>query len=290
MSLVALTGANGMTGRHMVSLFNDKDIAYKDINREIWDLAEWKSDDELDDIFGDVSAVFHFAACIPQNNSKKNKQIFDVNVRSCMNIAEWAYTRNVKIVFISSAVVYRNAHAINIKETNPIGFNNFGGFYGYTKILAESIFRNFSLVGLNSIILRPSSLYGYGLPSEKLLQNFIDRASLGKTINITEPNNKVNFVHAYDVANAALQAYIANKSGTFNIASKENKTILEAAENAVLLAGKGNIKIHKSNQDVNPYTRFDLNFNLANKTFRYEPAISLIDGMKLMKNKVFSKC
>ena len=72
--------------------------------------------------------------------------------------------------------------------------------------------------------------------------------------------------------------------------TKENNTILEAAENAVLLAGKGNIKIHKSNQDVNPYTRFDLNFNLANKTFRYEPAISLIDGMKLMKNKVFSKC
>ncbi len=288
MSLIALTGANGMTGKHMVDMFKDKGIAFKEIKREIWDLTEWKTIEELDDIFGKVSAVFHFAACIPSINLQNNKEIFDVNVRSCMNIAEWAHARNVAIIFISSAVVYKNPHAINIKETNPIGFNDFGSYYGHSKILAENIFKNFALEGLNSIILRPSSLYGYGLPSDKLVQKFIDTASSGGTINITEPRNKVNFIHAYDLVNAALQAYAAKKWGIYNIASRESKTILEVAETAVSLSGKGSVEIHKTDKISNPFTRFDLNFNLANKIFRFEPKISLIDGMKLMKNKMLS--
>ena len=52
MNKVAVTGANGMTGSHMISLLNKKGISYKAITRKEWDLTEWKSFDELDDIFG----------------------------------------------------------------------------------------------------------------------------------------------------------------------------------------------------------------------------------------------
>ena len=52
MNEIAVTGANGMTGSHMMSLLKSKGIPAKAVTRQEWDLTEWKSFDELDHIFG----------------------------------------------------------------------------------------------------------------------------------------------------------------------------------------------------------------------------------------------
>ena len=294
MNEIAITGANGMTGSHMMSLLKSRGIPVKAITREVWNLAEWKSFDELDLIFGSVSAVFHFGAQIPNNyNDNDNwqtQQIFDTNIRSCLNLAEWAKLRNVAIIFLSSAVVYKNPHAIKIRETDPKVVNGIGGFYGYSKILAEGIFSYLSESGLKCIVLRPSSLYGYGLPSNKLIQNYINIASSGGLIKITGSRNKINFIHAYDVANAALQAYINKAWGIFNISSKEKNTILEVAEIAVCISGSGSMVVMDDNKNDTSFTRFDLDSNLANKSFGFKTKIDLKEGMMLMKNKMITPC
>ena len=181
MNEIAVTGANGMTGSHMMSLLKSKGIPAKAVTRQEWDLTKWKSFDELDHIFGSVLAIFHFGAQLPyndfKNDNQQTQQIFDANIRSCLNLAEWAKLRNIPIVFLSSAVVYKNPHASKIIETDSKVVNGFGGFYGYSKFFAESIFSHLSAEGLKCIILRPSSIYGYGLPSEKLVQNFINITS-----------------------------------------------------------------------------------------------------------------
>ena len=226
MNKIAVTGANGMMGSHMISLLKSKSISTKAVTRKEWDLTKWKSLDELDHIFESVSVIFHFAAQLSYNVSKNNNQqtqkIFDTNIRSCLNLAEWAKLRNVAIIFLSSAVVYKNPHAIKIRETDPKVVNGIGGFYGYSKILAEGIFSYLSESGLKCIVLRPSSLYGYGLPSDKLVQNYMNIASSGGIIRVTEHKNRVNFIHAYDVVNAAWQAYNKKAWGVFNISSKKS--------------------------------------------------------------------
>ena len=68
MNEIAVTGANGMTGSHMVSLLKSKGISAKAVTRREWDLTEWKSIAELDHIFGLVQAVFHFGAKLPYIN------------------------------------------------------------------------------------------------------------------------------------------------------------------------------------------------------------------------------
>jgi nucleoside-diphosphate-sugar epimerase len=278
----------------MMGLLKSRGIPVKAITREVWNLAEWKSFDELDLIFGSVSAVFHFGAQIPNNyNDNDNwqtQQIFDTNIRSCLNLAEWAKLRNVAIIFLSSAVVYKNPHAIKIRETDPKVVNGIGGFYGYSKILAEGIFSYLSESGLKCIVLRPSSLYGYGLPSNKLIQNYINIASSGGLIKITGSRNKINFIHAYDVANAALQAYINKAWGIFNISSKEKNTILEVAEIAVCISGSGSMVVTDDNKNDTSFTRFDLDSNLANKSFGFKTKIDLKEGMMLMKNKMITPC
>ncbi len=294
MNEIALTGANGMTGCHMISLLKSKGIAYKAITRQEWDLTEWKSFDELDDIFGSVSAVFHFGAQLPYNDfdneNLQTQKTFDTNIRSCMNIAEWAKFRNVAIIFLSSAVVYKNPQASKIIETDSKVVNGLGGFYGYSKILAEGVLSHLSENGLKCIILRPSSLYGYGLPSDKLVQNYINIASSNGLIRIESPRNKINFIHAYDVSNAALQAYTNKAWGVFNVSSREKNTILEVAEIAISISGSGSLIVKDDNQNDTAFTRFDLDSKLAKESFGFEAKISLKEGMTLMKNKMIAPC
>lgn len=290
MNKIAVTGANGMMGSHMISLLKSKSISTKAVTRKEWDLTKWKSLDELDHIFESASVIFHFAAQLSYNFSKNNNQqtqkIFDTNIRSCLNLAEWAKLRKVPIVFLSSSVVYKNPHASKIIETDPKVINGFGGFYGYTKFLAESIFEHLSAEGLKCIILRPSSLYGYGLPSEKLVQNFINIASSGGKIQVADSRNRINFIHAFDVANAALKAYTNSAWGVFNISSDTPNSILKIAEIAVSISKNGSLDIIDS-LDNNNILRFNLNSELAKKKFGFEAKINLKEGMLLMKNKKF---
>ena len=295
MNKIAVTGANGMTGSHMVSLLNSKGISHKAITRKEWDLTEWKSFDELDDIFGSVSAVFHFAAQLPYaeftNKNWQTQRIFDTNVRSCINLAEWAKLRNIAIIFLSSGVVYENPQALKIKETDPKALNGLGGFYGYSKILAEGVFNHLSEAGLKCTILRPSSLYGYGLPANKLVQNYINIASSNGLIEITGAKNKINFIHAYDVANAALQAFALKAEGVFNISSRKKNTILEVAEIALSISGSGSLVILDDDKNkMSSFTRFDLESKLATESFGFEAKVNLKEGMTLMKNKMKIPC
>jgi nucleoside-diphosphate-sugar epimerase len=294
MNEIAVTGANGMTGSHMVSLLKSEGIPVKEVTRQEWDLTEWKSFDDLDHIFGSVLAVFHFGAQLPCNDSKNDnwqtQQIFDANIRSCLNLSEWAKLRNVPIVFLSGAVVYKNPHASMIIETDPKVVNGFGGFYGYSKLLSEGIFGHLSAEGLECIILRPSSIYGYGLPSEKLVQNYVNMASSNRDIRITGYKNRINLIHAYDVANAALSAYKSKAWGTFNISSRAGNTILEIAETAVSISGSRSIVILDDDKNTLPFTRFDLDSKLAKKSFGFKTEINLKKGMLLMKNKMFIPC
>ena len=295
MNKVAVTGANGMTGSHMVSLLKTKKIPVKKITRKIWDLRKWKSFKELDQIFGSISAVFHFGAqlnhCYSNYSNLQTQNIFNTNVRSCLNLAEWAKLRDIPIIFISSSLIYKDPHAPKIIETdetnNEFGsLGELGGLYGYTKILQENILKYFLTCGLKCIILRPSSLYGYGLPSDKLVQNYINIASSGGLIKVNRPNNKVNFIHAHDVSRAALQAYNKKLWGRiFNISSKKPSTILQVAKNAVSISGKGKIIILNDNKRNTSFTRFNLSSKLANKIFRFTPILSLKEGMMLVKKK-----
>ena len=293
MNEIAVTGANGMTGSHMVSLLKSKGIPVKAVTRQEWDLTEWKSFDELDHIFGSVLAVFHFGAQLPyndfKNDNRQTQQIFDANIRSCLNLAEWAKLRNVPIVFLSGAVVYKDPHTSKIIETDPKVVSGFGGFYGYSKLAAENIFSHFSAEGLKCIILRPSSIYGYGLPSEKLVQNYINIAASGGKIQVAGSKNRINLIHAYDVVNAALKAYKSSAWGVFNISSDTSNSILEIAEIAVSISEKGSIDI-MDNVDNNCFERFDLDSKLAKKDFGFEARVNLKEGMLLMKNKMFIPC
>jgi nucleoside-diphosphate-sugar epimerase len=115
-------------------------------------------------------------------------------------------------------------------------------------------------------------------------------ASSNREIQITGHKNRINLIHAYDVANAALSAYKNEAWGVFNISSREGSTILEIAESAVSISDGGSIVVQDDNKKDAHFIRFDLSSELAKKSFGFETEINLKEGMLLMKNKVFIPC
>lgn len=279
MKKIAITGSGGMTGSHLLSLLRKKEIPFVALTRNDWDICQWKSFKELDTIFRNCEAVFHFAAQIPKIDYS-TLNIFDVNVRSCLNLAEWATSRCMPIIFLSGATVYKDSHKAKISEMDAKVVNGFGGFYGYTKLLAENIIEHYRCEGLKAVILRPSSIYGYGLPGEKLISKYLSLAQSGGVIEVLQPDNRINLIHAYDVAKAALSAYQSNSWGVFNIGAK-SYSVADIAKIAIRITGKGEILVAKNDQAYEPFNRFDLDCKLAKTSFGFQPVIDLETGMKL---------
>lgn len=294
---VGLTGASGMVGRSMIEILNKNNVRYIAATRSklgvitpqsSWvklDLAEWQNIEELDKMFPDVQAFFHIGALVPKTaeDNYAYDRIFDVNVRSCLYLASWANKRNIPIIFLSSSTVYANSEQKDIKVHDKKTTGGFGGFYGYSKLLAEETLQYFVKDGLKLCILRPSSIFGYGLPDNKMIPNFLLTAALNETIELEEPTeDKINLIHSYDVTNAMVQALLNKSFGVFNIADKTSYSILDVAKTCVKVVGKGQVKVLKTNGTREPISRFALNCDLAIKKFGFVQTLDLQSGIQKM--------
>lgn len=280
-----MTGGTGMVGQHVKALLDNEDIQYVDISRSHWDLVEWKTKEEIDSIFGDVDALFHIGAAVPSPlDTLETQVLFDANVRACVVIAEWATNKQIPVVYLSGAPVYKNPHGSNIHEDDEKTTNNFGGFYGFTKYLAEQVFSHYVHAGLRLIVLRPTSIYGAGLGGDKLVSNFFQQAQNNEVIEIQAPHdNAVNFVHAADVARAMLLSLRHKAWGFYNISAAENNTIEQLANICVAHAGSGKVVLkEKGAHSLKPFLRFDLNHQKAAAAFDYVAEIPLHLGIKML--------
>jgi len=298
----AITGINGMVGRHLADLLSQNNIAGHGTSRtppgeppvgftwSQWDLSAWKSISELDDLFGDVDALFHAGAVVPKPGETPDEQmIWDANVRSCMCLADWALERDIPVVYLSGAIVYADAETgraltEDASEATVPG----GGVYGFSKLLGDRIFRRAAGLGAPCTILRPSSIYGSGLHPDKMIASMLAQAARGETLELSPPiNDKFNLIHARDVADAMLEAVRHDTRGVFNIAGQESVTVEEYARQCLAVTGNGSIEILAAEAARPAVERFSLDCRAAAKAFGYAPKISLAEGLKLMAKAAF---
>ncbi|HEY3308700.1 MAG TPA: NAD(P)-dependent oxidoreductase [Desulfuromonadaceae bacterium] len=290
---VALTGASGMTGRHFIDVLCEQGIEVVATSRSAcaikgskvewskWDLKKWLPNHELDAIFKNSQAIFHLGAYVPTSfNDSSFQIIMDVNVRACACLAEWALNRNIPFVYISSSTVYADPYRKGIKEHFKKSTGEFGGFYGYSKLLAEQTLQYFAEKGLKLIILRPSSIYGSGLNKEKLVAKMLYNAQANLAIELAPPiNESFNLIHARDLASAALDAVYNSAYGVYNIGYNKSYSLIEIAKNAIEIANSGKLILPHAEQRDKTRTLFDLDCKKAVETFDYKPAIDLRTGM-----------
>jgi nucleoside-diphosphate-sugar epimerase len=295
---IGLTGATGMLGRHLSAALENAGSEVVSISRSAesgnvsacWDLAEWLELEALDALFAGAQAVVHAGAMVQPTGKVDESRMFNANVRACLNLGQWAIARNIPIIQISGAIVYANTLAPEQKEDSPLGWNGLGGFYGFSKLLAEDVLMRLRQRGLKLGIVRPTSIYGHGISSDKMMRRFLSIAEEGGCIELVQPvDDRVDLVHASDVSRAVVAMLKRECWSIFNIASGSPISIKELAEACVQFTGRGDVSTRGERAaEYKPAVRYSLNTTLAKHKLDWQPEIDIKSGFEMMLRQCVS--
>ena len=181
-----------------------------------------------------VDVVLNNVAQVPL--AKDRELFWSVNVTGTANVLLAARERGVsKVVHTSSSAIF------GIPERNPVVEDTPGRpleAYGKAKLEAEHLCHDAAATGLDVTIVRPRTILGHGrLGIIAVLFEFVAEGAplyvLGKG------DNRYQFVHANDLADAVLLASLREKPTTYNIGATEFGTMRETLQAVADHAGTG---------------------------------------------------
>ncbi|MCV6622692.1 MAG: NAD(P)-dependent oxidoreductase [Cellvibrionaceae bacterium] len=282
---VAVTGSTGMLGLHVSFFLKSLGYTVVNVSRETWNIEDPPDSWNFSSFLEDVDFVIHCAAIISSNftssNCPSSAKLISVNTASSVYLAQWCQKNNIHLIYISGAVCYKDPNKVGIAEDDEKSLNCLGGAYGLSKYLAEQAV--LSVTGERCTVFRPSSLYGTGMPSNRLVQKFILQAKKNLPIELSAGKNLVNLLHCSDVARAIELAISRKAYGIFNLASGESESYKEIASKILSLTSSSSVLID-SGDNQNAQNRMLLDFSRAQSQLGYEPHITVHDGILLMLN------
>lgn len=292
---IGVTGASGMLGRHIIADLAYHKIPTVSVSRPSakqkaeahWDLMRWGSFEMFDRLLPGVTQVVHAGAYVPDGTIKDEAGMFDSNVRACFNLSEWAKARSVRIIFVSGAIVYKDPYAAMNSEVSLTGYSDIAGLYEWSKIMAEDILARQAEHGLKLSIVRPTSIYGYGLSDTKMVSRFLNLAANKKEIRITQPvMDKFDLIHASDVASAVTAIIKKNVGGIYNIGTGRTVSLEEIAHNCVKVTGSGRVVVEGCGPKKRlPRTLFSVNCNTSIEQLQWQCKVDLETGLRRMIEK-----
>ena len=223
--------------------------------------------------------IVHLASFPRQKVVNANPQLGSrVMSEGLLNLLESAVKHQVKkFVYISSSMVYGDfADQVNEDaECNP------QGQYGILKLAGEWLVKDYSRrTGLSHVIIRPSAVYGPYDVEDRVISKFLLTAMRGGEIQVNGADESLDFTYVEDTAAGIVAAALSESvtGGTYNITRGVGHTLLEAAELAVRIAGRGSIKIN--NRDLNFPSRGSLSINAAQRDLDYNPQFDIEEGFQ----------
>ena len=298
---IGLTGSTGMMGKHLIHFFSKKNIKilattnklpkYKNKNVQFkkLNLNTLKDEKQLDSIFKNIKTLIHLGALVPKPDFSPNKkEIFKTNFRSTSILANWAKKNDVHFVFLSGAIVYKNNDSKKNNEFSLLNNNFKIDYYGQSKKDSDVYLFKKIIRGDKITILRPTSIYGYGQVLSKIINRLIKFSKSNKLIELSEPFEKINFIHAYDVVNAIYESIIRKEYGVFNIGSKKLYTIKDLSKILIEInKSESKIKIVKQIKKTNTLYKYNVSSLLAEKKLNWFEKIYIKKGLKLVINKQY---
>jgi nucleoside-diphosphate-sugar epimerase len=169
-----------------------------------------------------VDVVLNNVAQVPL--AKDRELFWSVNVSGTANVLVAARDRGVsKVVHTSSSAIF------GIPESNPVTEETPGRpleAYGRAKLEAEHLCRDAADGGLDVSVVRPRTILGHGrLGIIAVLFEFV--AEGAPVYVLGSGDNRYQFVHANDLADAVLRAAERDKPATYNIGATEFGTMRE---------------------------------------------------------------
>ena len=272
---ILITGGLGYIGSHTViecinskhtvvivdNLYNSSIKVLEKLNKFLnKDLKFYKTDmqdiEAFEKVFieNNIEAVIHFAGYKAVGESvEKPLKYYDNNIGITINLLKLMEKYGVKkIIFSSSATVYKESKILPLTEDMPLGVTN---PYGRTKLIIEEILQDIAYVDKNfkAVILRyfnpigahPCGLFGEennGIPNN--LMPYIVKVAKGELEYLRVFGNDYNtkdgtgvrdYIHVVDLAKAhikAIKAFEFSKNiNIYNIGTGTGYSVLEIIHN-----------------------------------------------------------
>ena len=195
-----------------------------------------------------------------------------------MNLCESAKSNKVrKFLYISSSMVYGDFTDDVTEDYNCKP----QGQYGIMKLSGEHIVKDYSRRNcFNHTIIRPSAVYGPLDVEDRVIAKFMLTAMRGGTLKVNGASETLDFTYVEDAADGIVAAALSNNTNnkTYNITKSHSRSLLDAANLAVKIVGKGSIEV--KDKDADFPSRGALNIDAARRDFGYDPKVDVEEGFQ----------
>lgn len=195
-----------------------------------------------------------------------------------LNLLEESKLAKVKkFIYISSSMVYGDF----TDDVTEDAVCNPQGQYGIMKLAGEWLVKDYSRRNcFNHTIIRPSAVYGPLDVEDRVIAKFMLTAMRGGVLNVNGAGETLDFTYVDDAAEGIVAAALSDNTNnkTYNITKSHSRTLLEAAELAVKIVGKGSINVRDKDADFP--SRGALNIDAAKRDFNFNPKVDVEEGFE----------
>lgn len=221
MKTIAVTGATGFVGSHLVRALTAKGYSVIAFGRRAgvahaqWDIAQGSLENPPY-----VDAVVHCAAHV--NDWAAHAESHRGNVVGTENVLK-SFASTPLFIHVSSASVYDPfVSAPTLTERSPVG--NFLNAYSKTKWEAELLVSG--AANRRRVIFRPHIIYGPG--DTTVLPRLLAARRLGRFLVVGDGKNLISITHVENLVHAIIQTLktdLPNGCEIFNVADERQGTV-----------------------------------------------------------------
>jgi len=182
-----------------------------------------------------------------------------------------------KFIYISSSMVYGDF----TDDVTEDAVCKPQGQYGIMKLAGEWLVKDYTRkTNLVHTIIRPSAVYGPLDVEDRVIAKFMLTAMRGGTLNVNGASETLDFTYVEDAADGIVAAALSDntENKTYNITKSHSRTLLEAAQLALKLAGGGTLVVKDKDKDFP--SRGALNIDAARRDFGYDPKVDVEEGFE----------
>ena len=226
-----------------------------------------------------IDAIVHLAS-FPRQKVVNVNPMHGSRVMSegLLNLLELSVKHQInKFVYISSSMVYGDFD----EDVREDAVCRPQGQYGIMKLAGEWLVRDYTRrYGLAHTIIRPSAVYGELDVEDRVISKFILSAMRDQVLKVNGANETLDFTYVNDAADgiAAATVNIAANNNTYNITKSHSHSLLQAAQLAVKIVGKGSIEVR--NKDADFPSRGALNIDAARRDLGFDPKVDIEEGFE----------
>ena len=182
-----------------------------------------------------------------------------------------------KFLYMSSSMVYGN-FSDDVTEEYDCKPQ---GQYGIMKLAGEHLVKDYSRRGiLSHTIIRPSAVYGPLDVEDRVISKFMLTAMKDGVLKVNGAGETLDFTYVDDAADGIVAAALSDNTHnkTYNITKSHSHSLLDAANLAIKIVGKGSVECRDKDADFP--SRGALNIDAARRDFGFDPKVDVEEGFE----------